>query len=90
MRAAAVSGGGRVAPLRSSVAAKEQGKRRGEAKGSQCAPYLGPGWLVGGPLRRRVAAGRETRGGSATELGERGLEVAEVVVGRRSGAGAPL
>ena len=79
-----------VAPLRSSVAAKEKGKIRGEARGSRCAPYLRPGWLVGGPPRRRVAAGRETRGGGATEVGERGLEVAEVVVGRRSGTGVLL
>ena len=76
-----------VAPLRSSVEAKEQGKRRGEAR-DPVAPHLGPRWLVGGPPQRRVAAGRETRSGGATELGERGLEVAEVVVGRRSGAGS--
>ena len=61
---------------------------RGE-EGTQCAPYLGPG-------RHEEAGRRERRrravvcAAAALRARREELEVAEVVVGRRSGAGGSL
>ena len=57
-------------------------RKRGKG-GTQRVPYLGPGRQE----RRRRAA---VRAAAALRAGREELEVAEVVVGRRSGAGRPL
>ena len=86
-----MAGGGAVAAMLWSVtAAREWERRERRRRGSRCAPYLGQGWLVDGPPRRRVTAGRGTRGGGTTELGEKGLEVVAGVVGFGSGVGVLL
>ena len=63
-------------------------RERGE-EGTQCAPYLGPG-------RHEEAGRRERRrraivcAAAALRARREELEVAEVVVGRRSGTGGSL
>ena len=71
------------------MAAGDGDKKEGESRGFDSPSYLEPGWSVEAARLRRATSGSGTRGGGVGEQGG-ALVVAEVVVGRRSGAGVSL
>ena len=68
------------------AAAGRRGERERGSRGFDSPSYLEPGWSVEAARLRRAASGSGTRGGGVGEQGG-ALVVAEVAVGRRSGAG---
>ena len=68
------------------VAAGDGDKRQRKSRGFDSPSYLETGWSVEAARLRRAASGSGTRGGGVGEQGG-ALVVAEVAVGRRSGAG---